>query len=136
LDKLPALPEAARFLGNLLIATRRGVVPWQPAEDNDETVEAVLPSGYHVILTLVPDFSDDASVDPDHVLEVRSNGRHLFSMDRREIDLEALRQTVGEEYNYPYTVFAELWSRARMSSARVDDHLKALNAILTKDLSG
>jgi hypothetical protein len=132
MPSLPALPEVAQFLGRVLRATRKGTLQWESSREPN-TLIADLENGYSVLLREVPDF-DSSSADPDHIVEVYNEGNHIFSVDRRTIDVDSLSAELGEQVEVPYSFFVELWNRAELSSARVEQHLKAVNALLDSKL--
>lgn len=132
-DDVPVSPDAAKFLANVLEATRRGTLPWETTAD-PATLVSQLEGDYSLKLELVPDLDGQQTPEPDHRLSLSKGRRTVLTIDRKDFTIVEIKRVLAGFENV-YQVFLDLWKRAFLKANKVSDEITEVNRILDKMLS-
>jgi hypothetical protein len=124
--EIPATPEVAEFVANLLRGTRAGAIEWKQKAEGQLHADI---NDYQVLLQKVPDV-DGQTNDPDHAITLFAKDTRLFTLNRLDLSADDLQRALDERVEFSYEVFQEIWDRAFLNATRMDEHLSAVNRAL------
>ena len=125
---VPVTPEMIRFLTDLLVASRQGLIAWETTDRSDAML-AEIDDDYTVVIREVEDF--DGGDVPDHILTLLKSSEVIFSLDRRDVDADELPEgLLLDNKRNSYSIFRELWDRAVLTARKVSEHIAAASQAL------
>jgi hypothetical protein len=121
--------DTTRFLAMIAKATEAGKIDWETTADSG-LLSAVLDESYTIQLRTVPDLEGNTA-EPDRTLTLRKGREVIFTIDRRDIDGEILKQLMGVDTN-PFRVLETLWAKAKLTAVKITEHISAVERLLNR----
>ncbi len=126
---IPLTPELTKFLMNVFLATKHGLIPWEPTAEPG-TLTAPLEGEYSLRLEEVY----EESSEPEYVLSLYKGRQPLFRVDKKAVAPDAITEAFGSEFKKPFHLFKELWKHAYHMAHHISEELDTVNRLLDRKL--